>query len=197
MAWDEHAEAAGSRGEASRARAGLLGPSPKLEERTGGCPAGVTGPHIYVLKRNLGGHNPAQTQLAGPGTRMAMVRTKILAGSWGGKGPGVRNQAQNPQDTVDSVPGMRGKESRRVHWFGLQDGRWCVCNDGTRRGQGRPGPEEGANRMERNSRRGRTGRGCFAHFLLRATLPSHRLAASRSLLRPRSHIHPSEASPGR
>lgn len=51
-----------------------------------------------------------------------------------GRGEAGIRQSQNPQDTVDSVPGMRGKEeSGRVHWFGFQDGRWCVCNDGTRR----------------------------------------------------------------
>lgn len=52
--------------------------------------------------------------------------------------------------------------------------------------------------MERNSTEAGgewTGRGRFAHFLPLATLPSRRLAASRSLLRPRAHTHPPEAFP--
>lgn len=115
-----------------------------------------------------------------------------------GRGESGIRQSQNPQDTVDSVPGMRGKESRRVHWFGLQDGRWCVCNDGTRRDREGLGQRKG-----QTGWRGTAGRGRDREGLLCTFSPAGNTALPPSgclqvvTQTPRSHIHPSEASPGR
>ena len=121
-------------------------------------------------------------------------------GRKGRREAGIR-QSKNPQDTVDSVPGMRGKEeSGRVHWFGLQDGRWCACNDGTRRDRAGLGQRKGLTgwRGTAGRREGKAQGGaalhtfsCGQHCLPIAWLPPGRYSD------PHSHVHPPEASPGR
>lgn len=81
----------------------------------------------------------------------------------GGRGESGTRRSQNPQDTVDSASGMRGKEeSRSVHWFGPQDGQWCVCSDGKHR--------DSAGLGQRNGQTGWRGRGVDAEGPL-CTIP--------------------------
>lgn len=113
---------AGSRVRLRGARSRTPGPSSKLEERTGGCPAGVTGPHLCFEGTWEGWLEPGP-RLAGPGTRWRWIRTKILAGSWGGKGPGVRNQARARTHRTQWILFQdEGKESRRVTGLGFRMG---------------------------------------------------------------------------
>ena len=105
-----------------------------------------------MLRRGPWRAQPEPRAQAGrPRRETAVVWTKMAAGSWeeGDRESGTR-RSQNPQDTGGPVSGMRGKEeSRRVHWFGLQEGQWCVSvmgNTGTvqawARGAGQQDGEE-------------------------------------------------------
>ena len=93
VAWGERGEVAGSRDGASRARVGL-GPSPKLEERTGGGPAGVTGP-CSCFEEELGRARPEPRSQAGrPRQETAVVWTKMPTGSWGEKDAGSQESGR-------------------------------------------------------------------------------------------------------
>lgn len=117
----------------------------------------------------------------------------------GGLGESGTRRSQNPQDTVDSVSGMRGKEeSRRVHWFGLQDGQWCVCDDGKCWDSAGLGQRNGHTGWGGTAgRREGSGQGgavlhtfsCWQHC------PPAAWLSPGCYSDPCSHIHPSEAFP--
>ena len=115
VAWGERGEVAGSRDGASRARVGL-GPSPKLEERTGGGPAGVTGP-CSCFEEELGGHDPSPgARLAGPGKRWQWFGQRCRQGVGEKRTQGVRNQAES------EPTGHSGFCSRDERQGGVQEG---------------------------------------------------------------------------